>query len=78
MNHVSISLGSSGELDTDIVLAERLNFLSPENSGRLAAANGEVSRMLHGLFNTLDVKSAPAKIVDVRPGLSTGEVRPAP
>ena len=56
MNHVSISLGSAGELDTDIVLVERLQFLSPANAVKLAAANDEVSRMLHGLFNALDVK----------------------
>jgi four helix bundle protein len=56
MNHVSISLGSAGELDTDIVLAERLQFLSPANAVKLAAANDEVSRMLHGLFNALDLK----------------------
>jgi four helix bundle protein len=56
MNHVSISLGSAGELDTDIVLAERLQFLSPANAVKLAVANDEVSRMLHGLFNALDLK----------------------
>jgi four helix bundle protein len=56
MNHVSISLGSAGELDTGIVLAERLEFLSPANAVKLAAANDEVSRMLHGLFNALDLK----------------------
>jgi four helix bundle protein len=56
MNHVSISLGSAGELDTDIVLAERLHFLSPDTAVRLAAANDEVSRMLYGLFNALGSK----------------------
>ncbi|HKF65457.1 MAG TPA: hypothetical protein VKB36_02985, partial [Vicinamibacterales bacterium] len=29
------SLGSAGELDTDIVLAERLQFLSPANAAKL-------------------------------------------
>jgi four helix bundle protein len=33
MNHVSIGLGSSGELDTCIALSERLNFsVAPERS----------------------------------------------
>jgi four helix bundle protein len=56
MNHVSISLGSAGELDTGIVLAERLQFLSTDNAVKLAAANDEVSRWLHGLLNALDLK----------------------
>jgi four helix bundle protein len=56
MNHVSISLGSAGELETDIVLAERLHLLSREDAVRLAAANDEVSRMLYGLFNALGSK----------------------
>jgi four helix bundle protein len=56
MNHVSISLGSAGERDTDIVLAERLQFLSRADAAKLGVANGEVSRMLHGLFNALEAK----------------------
>jgi four helix bundle protein len=56
MNHVSTSLGSSDELDTDLVLAERLNFLWQENSARLAAADDQIGRMLHGLFKALDMK----------------------
>jgi four helix bundle protein len=55
-NHVSIALGSSGELDTDIVLAERLDLLSHANAVRLAAVNDEVGRMLYGLFNALELK----------------------
>jgi hypothetical protein len=63
---VSISLGCSGELDTDIVRAERLNFLRRADAVTLAAANDEVGRMLHGLFNALDLK-----IRNLRPLTST-------
>jgi four helix bundle protein len=56
MNHVSISLGSSGELDTCFTLSERLKFVSPATRGELAAVNDEIGRMLYGLYAALERK----------------------
>ena len=55
-NHVSIGLGSSGELATCITLSERLDFLSRTTALRLATASDEVGRMLSALYNALDLK----------------------
>jgi four helix bundle protein len=56
MNHVSIGLGSSGELDTCIILSERLQFLSHTNAITLSSASDDVGRMLYGLYSALESK----------------------
>jgi four helix bundle protein len=56
LNHVSIGLGSSGELATCITLSERLNFLPHKSALKLAMASDEVGRMLSGLHMALDLK----------------------
>jgi four helix bundle protein len=56
LNHVSIGLGSSGELATCITLSERLNFLTHASALKLAVASDEVGRMLSGLYTALDLK----------------------
>jgi four helix bundle protein len=57
LNHVSIGLGSSGELQTCIDLAQRLAFLPSEGAAVLLNANEEIGRMLYGLYNALEQKA---------------------
>ena len=56
MNHVSIGLGSSGELQTCLEIAQRLEFVTPQRAAAFMNANDEISRMLYGLYNSLDAK----------------------
>jgi four helix bundle protein len=56
-NHVSIALGSVGELETCIEIAARLKFLSPPDAERLTASAGSVGRLLTALHRSLQVKA---------------------
>lgn len=54
LNHVNIALGSQGELDTQIEVAERLGYLT---ASELIAAREKLTRvgqMLHGLQRSLE------------------------
>ena len=48
-NHVSIAIGSHGELETCIELGGRLGFLSPAERDRILAVSHSVGRLLNGL-----------------------------
>jgi len=56
MNHVSIGLGSSGELQTCVELAQRLAVVTPQRAAALTEASDEISRMLYGRYNELQAK----------------------
>ena len=56
--HVSITLGSHGELETYIALATRLQFLSTAEQQVLTDATESVGRLLSGLYNSLQDKIA--------------------
>ena len=56
IHHLSIALGSHGELETCIELAGRLGFLSAEQKQGLADATGTVGRLLNGLHRALQSK----------------------
>ena len=53
LNFLSIAFGSLNEAQTQIMLAERLGYVSPERSSVLLALAGEVARLLNGLRNAL-------------------------
>jgi four helix bundle protein len=53
-NHVSIALGSAGELETCIELAARLGFLKAPESTQLLASANLVGRLLYGLYGSLE------------------------
>jgi four helix bundle protein len=55
-HHVSISLGSHGELDTQMEAAERLGYLPPEKRQMLVPSINSVGRLLNGLYNSLEQK----------------------
>ena len=50
---LGIALGSSYELETQIILSHRLGLLSSELHDTLSSQVTEVQRMLNGLLNTL-------------------------
>ena len=58
-NHVSIAIGSHGELETYIELAGRLGFLSQDERDRMLEASHSVGRLLNGLYRALARKIDP-------------------
>jgi four helix bundle protein len=50
---LSVARGSLIEMETQIVIAENLGYLSPAEVRKLADASGEVSRLLPGLMQAL-------------------------
>jgi four helix bundle protein len=56
LNHVSIALGSHGELQTCVEIAVRLGFLAATERARLIADTDTVGRLLYGLYNSLERK----------------------
>lgn len=53
LNHLSIAAGSLAELETQIMLAERLGFCNEDTSLSLLASTDEIGRMLTGLKTSL-------------------------
>jgi four helix bundle protein len=45
--------GSLIEMETQVVIASNLGYLSPDTTCRLMTGSGEVSRLLHGLIQSL-------------------------
>jgi four helix bundle protein len=52
-HHVSIAIGSHGELETYFELAVRLGFLSAADQNHLLELSDSVGRLLHGLHRSL-------------------------
>ena len=55
-NHVSIALGSHGELETCIEMAKRLGFLATAEKQKALALSDSVGRLLNGLYRSLQRK----------------------
>jgi four helix bundle protein len=53
-NHVSIALGSQGELATQLEVSRRLKFCSDSDLGPIVEAAEEVGRLLWGLADSLE------------------------
>ena len=53
-NHVSIAMGSQGELDTELEIAFRNGFLQREKCARTLELCGRVGLMLNRLHDSLD------------------------
>jgi four helix bundle protein len=53
-NHVSIAMGSQGELETELEVAFRSGFLARESCTTLLEVNGRVAAMLDRLHDSLD------------------------
>ena len=52
-----IAYGSLRELETQVILAQRLRFLSDPQSGALLRECGEVGRLLNGLMQSIQSRS---------------------
>ena len=53
-NHVSIALGSQGELETQVEIALRQKFLDPAAGQTILALSDRVGAMLYRLHESLD------------------------
>jgi len=56
LNHLSIALGSLGELETCVELSTRLGFVKRSDAEKLAASANSVGRLLNGLHRSLERK----------------------
>ena len=54
INHLSISLGSQSELETQVELSLRLRLITEEVARVILQEAEEVGRMLHGLIKRLE------------------------
>ena len=52
-NHISIAMGSQGELETEIEIARRHSLMAPATCERLLALNDRVGAMLYRLHDSL-------------------------
>jgi four helix bundle protein len=57
LNHLSIAYGSLMELETQIQIAARLDFITTDSSSRLLTQMDEIGKMLTGLRKSLAEKS---------------------
>jgi len=57
-HHVSIAIGSHGELETCFELAFRLGFLSESDKSHVFTSSDSVGRLLHGLHRSLKQRIA--------------------
>jgi four helix bundle protein len=55
-NHVSIALGSHGEVETCVEIGRRLGFLSEAQKQELCERSDSVGRLLNGLYSSLERK----------------------
>ena len=55
-NFLSIAHGSLSEAETQIIIAQRLVYLSETETSELLALASEVGRMIHGLTNAIGQK----------------------
>ena len=53
-NHVSIAMGSQGELETEIEISRRNFLIGPEQCRRVLDLNDRVGAMLYRLHESLD------------------------
>ncbi len=50
---VSISLGSLAELETQVLICQKLNYFTQNISNALLEKLNEINKMLHGLYKSL-------------------------
>ena len=60
VNALQIARGSLSELDTQVVIASRLGYLSEQEAAGLDLRMGEVDRLLNGLIASVRRKTAAA------------------
>jgi four helix bundle protein len=58
---LGMARGSLIEMETQIVIAGNLGYMKAEIADRLTNSSGEVSRLLHGLMQSLQPDEVPRK-----------------
>jgi len=58
-HHIDIALGSAAELDTHLLLALEIGYLSPEQHRSLEEELTIITKMLHALLNKVRPKQYP-------------------
>jgi four helix bundle protein len=53
IHHLSIAYGSLMEVETQILIAVRLEYLSQQNAEQITEQTGDVGRLINGLSNAL-------------------------
>lgn len=61
VNFLSISQGSTSEVETELLISFRLNYLNEDNYRKLFTSLDEIGKMLTGLCNHLKTKIADSK-----------------
>ena len=59
LRFLSIANGSLREVETQITIARRLNYIQEERETAVFTMTSEVARLLHGLIRSLDDKLRP-------------------
>ncbi|MDT5123112.1 MAG: hypothetical protein QOC96_2594 [Acidobacteriota bacterium] len=60
LHHLSIAYGSLMEVETQILIAVRLDYLSQQDAERIIERTSEVGRLINGLSNALANKQTEA------------------
>jgi len=58
VHHLSIALGSLGEVETQMLLAERLGYVNGKTSAAFAELASKTGRLLVGLMHSLEKHAA--------------------
>jgi four helix bundle protein len=58
VHHLSIALGSLGELETQVMISERLGYLAAPESSKIQASAAEAGRIIVGLMPSLERHAA--------------------
>ena len=58
VHHLSIALGSLGELETQVMIFERLGYLAAPESSKILASAAEAGRIIVGLMHSQERHAA--------------------
>ena len=59
IQHLSIAYGSLAELETHVLLAERLKYIQKDHLDRIISKTAEIGRMINGLQRSLKRNLTP-------------------
>lgn len=59
---LGMARGSLLELETQLLIASNLGYLTPQSAGQLSQCSGTVSRLLHGLMQSLEQRKSVVEI----------------
>jgi four helix bundle protein len=59
VHFLGMAYGSVKEVETQVLIAERLQYINSTRSNELVKMTGEISRLVSGLMNSLNRKLSP-------------------